>query len=193
MKNLITSILLLLALLLPVTANAHDFEVDGIYYNYCDDPGTVEVTRAPYPIRYSGAVAIPEAVTYEGITYTVTAIDNYAFSSAFGLKSVTIPSSVITIEEHAFSSCDSLTSLTLPNSVITIGYCAFASCSSLTSMTIPSSVTSIGIDVFYQCENLTSIIYQGTTIEWLMLEKGDYWNIMTGSYVIHCTDGDLAK
>ena len=33
MKSLISSMLLLLALLLPAYATAYDFEVDGIYYN----------------------------------------------------------------------------------------------------------------------------------------------------------------
>ena len=33
MKNLITSTILLLALLLPAVATAADIEVDGIYYN----------------------------------------------------------------------------------------------------------------------------------------------------------------
>ena len=33
MKSLIKTIFLLLALLLPASAAAHDFMVDGIYYN----------------------------------------------------------------------------------------------------------------------------------------------------------------
>ena len=40
MRNVITSALLLLALLLPASAAAYNFEEGGIYYNYCNNPGS---------------------------------------------------------------------------------------------------------------------------------------------------------
>ena len=102
MKSLIKTILLLLALL-PASATAanYDFEVGGIYYNYLDVQGTVEVTISPD--RYSGNVTIPATVTHDGSTYSVTAIGYYAFSDCRNLTGVTIPNSVITIGSHAFS------------------------------------------------------------------------------------------
>lgn len=148
----LTLILNLLLLFAATSAAAYDFEVDGIYYSYCNDQGSVEVTDSPYPNRYSGAVNIPEAVTYNGITYAVTAIGNYAFSSCDNLMSVTMPNSVITIGEHAFESYNSLTRLTVGNAVTTFGNFAFAGCDGLTSMIIPNSVTSIGDYVFYRCD-----------------------------------------
>ena len=48
MKNFIKTTLLLLALLLPATAAAYDFEVDGLYYNITG-VNTVEVT---YRVMY---------------------------------------------------------------------------------------------------------------------------------------------
>ena len=156
MKSLIKTILLLLAVLLPAAAAAHDFEVDGIYYNYLDVQGTVEVTISPD--RYSGKVTIPATVTYNGSTYSVTAIGYYAFSDCRNLTGVTIPNSVITIGSHAFSSSYNLTNIVIPGSVTTIKESAFAGCNGLTSMTIPKSVTSIGEDLFYHCENLERLV-----------------------------------
>ena len=103
---------------------AHDFEVDGIYYNNNWD-GTVTVTYRgnssyDYSNEYSGNVVIPSSVTYSGNTYAVTSIGNYAFSDCSGLTSITIPNSVTSIGNWAFSYCRGLTSITIPNSVTSI-------------------------------------------------------------------------
>ena len=103
------------------------------------------------------SVVIPETVTYQGTTYSVTSIGDWAFSDCSSLTSVTIPNSVISIGYAAFAYCSSLTSVTIPNSVTSIGDYAFYDCSSLTSVTIPNSVTSIGTGAFYGCSSLTSV------------------------------------
>ena len=155
--------LMLLALMLPATASAYDFEVDGIYYYFTGD-NQVGVTFQGYddeldePIHsYIGNVTIPETVTYEGITYSVTIIDDVAFYDCSGLTSVTIPNSVTSIGDGAFSGCSGLTSVTIGNSVTSIGDGAFSGCSGLTSVTIPNSVISIGNDAFSYCSGLTSV------------------------------------
>ena len=123
MKHLFQLSLLLLALLLPATALAYDFEVDGIYYNINGTEATV--TSCPYPNKYIGSVTIPDTVTFEGITYSVTTIGN-----------------------NAFYGCSSLTSIGIPNSVTTIGDEAFENCSGLTNVSFGSSIASIGIRAF---------------------------------------------
>ena len=160
MKNLLTFILLLLALLLPATATAHDFEVNGIYYNINGTNATVTYKGSysySYEDEYNGDVTIPSTVTYNGTTYSVTTIGNYAFYDCSGLTSVTIPNSVTTIGDFSFYDCSGLTSVTIPNSVTTIGNGAFYGCSGLTSVTIPNSVTSIGYFAFESCSSLTSV------------------------------------
>ena len=146
-------LLFLLILMSCIGARAHDFVVDGIYYNITSSsvPYTVAVTYAGTSSQlsaYSGAVTIPESVTYNGVTYSVTSIGKEAFYYCRGLPSVTIPNSVTSIGERAFSYCSGLTSVTIPNSVTSIGERAFYYCSGLTSVTIPSSVTSIGEEAF---------------------------------------------
>ncbi len=161
MKQFFRFSILLLALLLPALAMAHDFEVDGIYYNINGNEATVTYYgSSPYDAShsYSGSVVIPATVTYSGTTYPVTAIGNSAFSDCSGLISIDIPNSVTSIGGGAFYNCSGLTSIAIPNSVTSIGSGAFFYCSSLTSIDIPNSVTEIGMNAFNSCTGLTSIV-----------------------------------
>ena len=160
MKSLIKSALLMLALLLPATATAHDFEVDGIYYIINGNEATVTfrgTSYYEYSNEYSGSVTIPSSVTYNGTIYSVTSIGVLAFYNCSGLTSVTIPNPVTEIGYSAFSGCRGLTSVTIPTSLKTIGERAFKDCQSLTSVAIPNSVTTIGDLAFYNCSALTSV------------------------------------
>ena len=152
MKQLFRFSILLLALLLPAIATAHDFKVDSIYYNRIND-NEVEVTYGLFShgfrVYYSGAVTIPATVTYDGTTYSVTAIGEGAFLRCPRLASVDIPNSVTSIGDYAFEECTGLTSIVIPNSVTGIGRQAFMDCTGLTSIDIPNSVTAISSYAFY--------------------------------------------
>ena len=89
-------------LLSAASASAHDFEVNGIYYNIGYWNNTASVTYKgnswdAYDNEYSGTVTIPSEVTCEEITYSVTSIGIEAFSHCSGLTSVEIPNSVTTV------------------------------------------------------------------------------------------------
>ena len=145
-----------------IAVNAHDFQRNGIYYNILTTK-SVEVTFKgssyfEYSDEYAGKVEIPESVTYNGKTYSVTSIGQSAFFTCSGLTSITIPNSVKTIGEWAFRDCKGITSIAIPNSVTSIGEYAFQYCTGLTSITIPNSVTSIGQSAFYGCEGLKTVI-----------------------------------
>lgn len=93
----------------------------------------------------------------------------------------------------AFYGCTGLTSITIPDSVTSIEWLAFGGCKGLTSVTIGNGVTSIGDYAFSGCTGLTSITFKGTMAQWNAIVKNAYWNNNTGSYTIHCTDGDITK
>lgn len=123
MKKLL---LLLFAVCTALGSYAYDVCVDGIYYNLDVTNKTAEVTSGDQ--QYIGSVVIPQSITIDSDSYSVT-----------------------TIGAHSFAYCTSLTSIIIPNSVTTIGNCAFWVCTSLTSIIIPNSVTSIGLDSFDNC------------------------------------------
>lgn len=160
MKHHVQLTLLLLAMILPSTiVSAHDIEVNGIYYNLNGTEATVTYQGDDYweADSYSGDVTIPETVTYNNKTYSVTAIGRFAFNGCKSLKSVIIPNSVRTIDKGAFRCCEELTSVSLPNTVTTLSSELFYGCSSLSDITIPNSVTTIDIYAFWGCTGLTSI------------------------------------
>ena len=181
-KNLFTALLLLCA----TAVAAHDFEAGGIYYNVLSEENkTVEVTykgTSSYEdSEYTGSVVIPESVTYNGTTYSVTSIEQWAFYNCTGLTSITIPNSVTSIENFAFRNCTELTSITIPNSVTSIGYHTFSGTAwynnqpdgvvyagkvlykykgtmpANTSITIKDGTLCIAGSAFYNCTGLTSI------------------------------------
>ena len=165
MKKLFT---FLFALVATTALWAYDFSVDGIYYNILyNNTNEVEVTNQGddhYYDEYSGSVIIPETVTYDCTTYSVTSIGMGAFAWCSGLTSITIPNSVTSIGKRAFRDCSSLTSITIPNSVTSIGMGAFRDCFGLTSITIPNSVTSIGDRAFYNCSVLTFVTCEAVNL-----------------------------
>lgn len=154
MKKLL---LILYALLSVSVAHAFDAHVniDGIYYNLYDDSSATVVSNN---YSYYGDIIIPETVSYNGTTYSVTSIGRAAFEECTGLTSITIPNSVTSIDEFAFYGCSGLTTITIPNSVTSIGEYAFYNCTGLTSVVIGNSVTSIGRGAFLCC-GLTKLVY----------------------------------
>ena len=125
----------LFTLLLAVAASvgtmfAEGTKIGNLYYNLNSTNKTAEVTYEL--LQYDGnnykgltTANIPASVTYNGTTYSVTSIGDYAFMFCRGLTSVTIPNSVTSIGDHAFYECSSLTSVTIPNSITSIGEGAF--------------------------------------------------------------------
>ena len=160
MNQLLKAIPVLMAILLPAIATAHDIEVDGIYYKINGNEASVTyrgTSAGSYADEYSGDIVIPATVTANGMTYPVTAIGERAFADCSGLTGITIPNSVTSISYYAFSHCTSLDNVVIPNSITKINDHTFYCCSSLTNVTIGNSVTMIDWGAFYQCSNLKSI------------------------------------
>ncbi len=181
----------------------------------CSSLTSITIPDGVTSIGY-GAFSGCSSLTSIIIPDSVTSIDGYAFRGCSSLTSITIPDGVTSIGDETFGYCSSLTSITLPDSVTSIGEYAFRGCSSLTniiipdgvtsigmetfsdcssliSITIPDSVTSIGDGAFRYCSSLVNITFNGTKEQWKAVEKYGRWNDTTSNYVVHCSDGDIAK
>ncbi|MBQ3244268.1 MAG: leucine-rich repeat domain-containing protein [Bacteroidaceae bacterium] len=155
-------------------ARAHDFEVDGIYYKILSaEDKTVAVTYkgsygSAYSDEYTGTVSIPESVTYNGTTYSVTRIQESTFSSCTGLTSITIPNSVTSIGEVAFDGCNFLEEVHISDiaawcdiifadNPLKKAHNLYLNGELVTDLVIPDGVTVIASKAFYGCTSLTSV------------------------------------
>lgn len=151
--------------------------VDGIYYNILSN-GTAEVTNrtggtssgeGSYNREKQVGFLIPQSITYDGNTYAVTKIGDYAFYYSDNVYRVGMHDQITHIGRAAFAGCSRLTvilpsnlkeigdyaynhtnnsSITIPKSVEKIGNCAFLNCKYLEKVNFPESVKEVGCFVF---------------------------------------------
>lgn len=180
-------------------AKDYDFKFGGLYYKMDllhNLKAKVVPEKASYPYysddasKPKGYISIPQTISSQLASLTVTEIGDHAFSGCKGLKSVTIPSSVYTIgkgafnecswmtnihisgnglrviSDHAFAGCDHLEGINIPHGVTKIGRGVFDLCGNLQVLDIPSSVTSMGDNLIEDCDKLKTIkVYWKTPID----------------------------
>lgn len=93
----------------------------------------------------SNTITIPEKITYNGIEYTVTRINDAAFQSQ-SIKTINLPDSITTIGNSAFQNTD-LESIILPKNLTSIDSYAFQN-SKLKSIVFNNKLTEIGTGAF---------------------------------------------
>ena len=147
------------AILFTIQAMAQTYtEGQAIFKVTGTSPNTVEFSMKSCTVPYEDTlISIPEEVTFEGVTYTVTSIAYAAFDTYQFVKKIEIPNSVTKIGARAFQFCYDLESVILPNSVTDIGEGLFYACKSLKSVILPDSLTEIKKEMFQLCESLISI------------------------------------
>lgn len=149
-------ILLALWVLSSLPVIAQNFNVDGVYYKIKDGEGVV--TFPPVGDQpYSGDVAVPASVEYNGSNYKVTSVESYAFADSENLTSVSFPESIRAIGRNAFSNCPELNSVKLPELLAELPPYSFQSCSSLQTIYLPANVSVIEDFAFSDCISLQTI------------------------------------
>ena len=102
---------------------------------------TVQYTKASgKKVRKAKKVAIPAAVTVNGVKYQVTAIAPNAFKNNKNLKTIIIPATVRSIGKQAFAGCKNLKSIIIRTPYLTkksVGAKAFKGISSKAVIKVP--------------------------------------------------------
>ena len=108
------------------------------------------------------------------------------------LKNVCVTKSD-TIMYNALRFCSDIETVTLCEPISEIEETGMAYMSNLTAVTIPITVKKIGERAFAYDSSLQKIVYMGNISDWNAIEKGENWNMSTGSYEIICLDGKISK
>ena len=114
LKRVVSTVLfvLLLSAAGMTKAFAQSFTVGKLNYSVNDDGATVTVTGHVNGTGATGELVIPETVTYNESTYSVTTIGYGAFSYCAGFTgNLVIPNSVDTIVTQAFCNCTGFSSV----------------------------------------------------------------------------------
>lgn len=168
MKRIVATLLLLTSFL---SVHAYDFHksIGGgnrLYFHILDD-ASVEVVCPndvygnPYGdfLKPIGRVRIPATVVYEGVTYTVVAIDNHAFEGCDDMKAVVIPHSVRRIGAAAFRDCHSLRSVCIDAVYLDEVDMPFMGCEKLDSLIIGEGVHTIPSFAFSDMDYLKVVLF----------------------------------
>ncbi len=87
-------------------------------------------------------VNIPETFEYNGITYTVVAIDANAFVNCRDIKEIHLPATCVSFGNNCFRGCTSLTNYPVTETATKLGSGTIWECPNITEAFIPSGVTS---------------------------------------------------
>lgn len=189
-------IMLLCGVVLPFFASAQEFAFQGLKFKVTD--ATKKTCQlAGFEAGEIAALSIPSVATNGGVDYTVTSIADQAFFYS-GIRSLTIPNTVLSIGEFAFCWCTSLSEVNFGESVETIGENAFNTCSSLKTISLPNSLKKLGEGVFSACKLLTTVSLPASVVEIGINIFGESpnlseINVAEGNTVYASADGVLFK
>ena len=150
-----TSLMCLLFILSPMCSIAQEFDDGRLTYRITSDT-TVSLMGEINPLSYA-KVEIPDKVTWQDKTYTVTEIEDCAFEFDSLLTEVVLPQTIEKIGDGSFCECHGLAAINFPENLKSIGCMAFQH-TAIAELIIPNSVDSIDFDAFEDCFNLTHVV-----------------------------------
>ena len=161
-----------------------DFSEDGIFYKIQSDGTTVHVWYEDInswdPCYTRDDYNIPETVTHDGTTYTVTGIGSTAFYGCTAVTHVSLPKTLTRIDSEAFAGCTSLNSVychaMTPPALNSTAFDATAY--SNVMVYVPASVTT----AYASAENWSS--FQNLTNLYYHFESGGLYYNITGTNTV---------
>ncbi len=161
--------------LITLMCHAEIFEAEGLWFETTSDE-TVTLIVKPSgggmfitKNVYQGDIVVPETITCQDRTYTVTAIKDDAFTESPDLTSVTIPATVLSMGDSPFLACPKLSTVTVadgnPAFIVVDGMLfnhdvtTLLTCPATTvgEVTVPDQVTTVNRGAFYDCTKVTAI------------------------------------
>lgn len=124
------------------------------------DPANPTVAYAGPINASSKKVKVPDAVTYNGVTYKVTKI-----------------------ADGAFKNNKAVTEITIGNNVTEIGANAFAGAKKLKKITVGSNITTIDANAFNGCSKLKTIIIKSKKLNKKKLHKKAFKGVKNGTVI----------
>lgn len=199
MKRLIFFLMILAGF--AMQASAYDFQSGNLLYTIIStDPPQVSIFSHADGQAAQGELVIPETVTHEGITYTVTVIGKNAFSGCLSLSgNLVIPNTIEEIKAGAFYDCSGFTgNLVIPNSVTKMNIDnspqgtvpgAFENCTGFNGyLDLSDSLEIIGDaqggGCFSGCVNLTGVLVIPNSVTYVGESAFDFCSGFTGTVVI---------
>lgn len=183
MKYIITSLLMLCC----VAAGAYDYKLFGEIYSYSnsykDSNSTItyamrtdEYDGSPYAVALSrtstdGVMRFAESLTYQGKTYSVKAVADFAFDQYKYVQILNTGNSMVSIGRGSFQACNNLRKVVLGSNIKFIGSYAFNSCININELQMGPNIISINSYAFTGCQipylELPSTITEiGTSAFW---------------------------
>ena len=128
-------------------------QVGDLFYKFTGN--AAELIGYSSTTDWASLTSLPDTVTYNGNTYTVTSIGVNAFNGAgANLIATSLPSGVTYIGNQAFRGCTNLALTSLPEGLTSTGYSAFSGCTNLALTSLPSGLTTLANRLFENCTNL---------------------------------------
>lgn len=130
-----------------------------------------------YPCKGAATAVVPEPVEIIGkqafycsglksisLPGSLLDIEYSAFEGSIILSGIDVPGNVKKIGGRAFNNCSSLADISLGGDILSIGDYTFAYCSSITGLVLPDKVTYIGNSAFSNCYKLKELIFPNSII-----------------------------
>ena len=166
-KQLLTTVAVLLC---SVTANAYDFEIDGIRYDITSF-SELTVKASSLSETIVGELTIPSEVEFSGKVLKVLEIGDDFASSNLQISSLSVDDGIISIGARAFKNCANLATVDIAQSVTYLGEECFYGCSALESF-CNNGIITMGAKSFAECGNLKVISMENLT----SLNEGTFLN-----------------